>query len=324
MTSRVSATEPDGRPARPAPSAGGRIVLLDVAGTVAFAVTAVLEVVLFRHWTEVVGVTVALVLFALGCAAFLVGYARAVQRSRTDEISVAGLFLLMGPAVPGAVKLRLGLLLAVQVVVGARHRRVRTFTPLAFGMLVPVFGLGLNGLWAARHGRFPPRRVAPTAPGSPQRGRDGAECRPWLSPPPRRSPSRPRPSSASRWPRTSPATPSGPRTSRRPWSRRRDDQGRATAVEFRASALGRSTHYTLGLRLLGRPEKLSWQLVHGDIMRAIDGAYTFAPSATDPGSTDVVYDLSIELVVPLPGFVKRRAEVRILNTVKELKARAES
>ena len=28
--------------------------------------------------------------------------------------------------------------------------------------------------------------------------------------------------------------------------------------------------------------------------------------------------------LPLPGFVKRRAEVRILNTVKELKARAET
>ena len=35
------------------------------------------------------------------------------------------------------------------------------------------------------------------------------------------------------------------------------------------------------------------------------------------------YDLAIELVVPLPGFVKRRAEVRILNTVRELKTRAE-
>ena len=43
-----------------------------------------------------------------------------------------------------------------------------------------------------------------------------------------------------------------------------------------------------------------------------------------PSSTHVTYELSIELVVPLPGFVKRRAEVRILNTVKELKTRAES
>jgi hypothetical protein len=104
----------------------------------------------------------------------------------------------------------------------------------------------------------------------------------------------------------------------------RDDEGRATAVEFRASALGRSTHYTLSYDYSAAPEKMSWQLIHGDIMRAIDGAYTFAASATEPGSTDVVYDLSIELVVPLPGFVKRRAEVRILNTVKELKARAEA
>jgi uncharacterized protein YndB with AHSA1/START domain len=103
-----------------------------------------------------------------------------------------------------------------------------------------------------------------------------------------------------------------------------DDLGRATTVEFRASALGRSTHYTLAYDYSAAPEKLSWQLVHGDITRAIDGAYTFTPSATEPGSTDVLYDLSIELVVPLPGFVKRRAEVRILNTVKELKARAET
>jgi Polyketide cyclase / dehydrase and lipid transport len=106
--------------------------------------------------------------------------------------------------------------------------------------------------------------------------------------------------------------------------RETDDEGRATKVEFRASALGRSTHYTLAYDYSAAPEKLSWELVRGDITRAIDGAYTFSTSATEPSSTDVVYELSIELVVPLPGFVKRRAEVRILNTVKELKARAEA
>jgi hypothetical protein len=30
-------------------------------------------------------------------------------------------------------------------------------TSLAVGILVPMFGLGLNGLWAAFHGVFPPR-----------------------------------------------------------------------------------------------------------------------------------------------------------------------
>jgi len=103
--------------------------------------------------------------------------------------------------------------------------------------------------------------------------------------------------------------------------RSRDEQGRATEVEFRASALGRSTHYTLHYDHAEAPGRLTWKLVRGDIMRAIDGGYTFTAVAA---GTQVDYDLSIELVVPLPGFVKRRAEVRILNTVKELKARAEA
>ena len=104
----------------------------------------------------------------------------------------------------------------------------------------------------------------------------------------------------------------------------RDHQGRAVEVEFRASALGRSTHYTLHYDYSGAPERLSWKLVQGDIMRACDGSYVFAASPSAPGATDVVYELVIELVVPIPGFVKRRAEVRILNTVKELKTRAEA
>lgn len=104
--------------------------------------------------------------------------------------------------------------------------------------------------------------------------------------------------------------------------RERDEQGRATLVEYRASALGRSTHYTLAYDYEGAPRRMTWSMVKGDIMRAIDGAYRFEPDGN--GHTHVVYDLSVELVVPLPGFVKRRAEVRILNTLKELKTRAES
>ncbi|MFN5650056.1 MAG: SRPBCC family protein [Actinomycetes bacterium] len=103
--------------------------------------------------------------------------------------------------------------------------------------------------------------------------------------------------------------------------RGRDDQGRATLVEFRASALGRSTRYTLSYDYSDAPNRLSWHLVDGDIMRSIDGAYSFVEI---DGGTQVFYEIEIELVIPLPGFVKRRAEQRILDTVKELKARAES
>ncbi len=104
--------------------------------------------------------------------------------------------------------------------------------------------------------------------------------------------------------------------------RSRDEHQRPSEVEFRASALGRSTHYTLAYDYSQAPDVLAWKMVRGDIQRAIEGAYNFRP--TDDGGTEVRYDLSIELASPLPGFVKRRAEVRILNSVRELKTRAES
>ena len=102
----------------------------------------------------------------------------------------------------------------------------------------------------------------------------------------------------------------------------RDSEGRASQVEYRASALGRSTHYTLEYDYSEQPARLSWHLVQGDIMRGLNGAYSFVEV---DGGTQVFYELELELVVPLPGFVKRRAEARILiEAVKELKARAES
>ena len=102
----------------------------------------------------------------------------------------------------------------------------------------------------------------------------------------------------------------------------RDDDGRPSQVEFRPSALGRSTHYTLQYDYSQAPQMLAWSMVKGDIQRSIEGAYRFEP--TNDGSTLVQYDLAIELVVPLPGFVKRRAERRILNAIKEMKAYAEA
>lgn len=101
----------------------------------------------------------------------------------------------------------------------------------------------------------------------------------------------------------------------------RDELGRATQVDYRTSALGRSTHYTLAYDYSQAPAVVAWSMVKGDIMRSIDGAYHFAPLPS--GGTELRYDLSIELVVPLPGFVKRRAEVRILNSIRELKVRVE-
>ena len=99
------------------------------------------------------------------------------------------------------------------------------------------------------------------------------------------------------------------------------DDGRATVVAFRAAAMGRSARYTLGYDYADAPRQISWSLVRGDIMRRLDGRYVFEPRN---GATEVTYELTVDLVVPLPGFVKRRAEGKIIGTaLDELKKRVE-
>ena len=100
-----------------------------------------------------------------------------------------------------------------------------------------------------------------------------------------------------------------------------DGDGRATVVEFRAAAMGRSTTYQLRYDYSGAPNRLAWALVEGDLPRELDGAYVLSAAGD---ATDVVYELAIDLVYPIPGFVKRRAEGRIIKTaLGELKARVE-
>jgi ribosome-associated toxin RatA of RatAB toxin-antitoxin module len=104
----------------------------------------------------------------------------------------------------------------------------------------------------------------------------------------------------------------------------RDAEGRAVEVRYRAAAMGRSTSYTLRYDYADAPRTLPWKLVSGDIMRQLDGAYEFQPVDGEPDRTDVVYHLAVELVVPLPAFVKRRAETKIMNNaLRELKAHVE-
>jgi uncharacterized membrane protein len=101
----------------------------------------------------------------------------------------------------------------------------------------------------------------------------------------------------------------------------RDEEGRGREVTFRAAAMGRSTSYTLRYSYDDDPSRMSWELVRGDITRRIDGSYLLEPVPGDPERTSVTYDLTVDLLVPLPGFVKRRAEAKIINTaLRELRA----
>jgi ribosome-associated toxin RatA of RatAB toxin-antitoxin module len=103
----------------------------------------------------------------------------------------------------------------------------------------------------------------------------------------------------------------------------RDEEGRASVVAFRAAAFGRSTSYTLQYDYSGLPDEIAWAQKQGDLTSRLDGSYHFA--ATADGETEVTYKLTVDLRVPIPGFVKRRAEGHILHAaVRDLKSRVES
>jgi ribosome-associated toxin RatA of RatAB toxin-antitoxin module len=101
----------------------------------------------------------------------------------------------------------------------------------------------------------------------------------------------------------------------------RDDQGRALEVEFRAAAFGRSTTYTLHYDYAKAPSELTWRQIQGDLTETLNGRYRFEAIGDE---TKVTYDLEVELLVPIPTFIKSRAAYRIqTQALRELKAQAE-
>lgn len=138
---------------------------LDAIGTVLFAAVLAAAVPLRdgRSMQIAFGAT-SMALFAIGAVGCLWAYVSALDRSRTDEIGVANLFLLTGATAPRPLKRAMSALLAIQVVlavvgagIGAAGLTGSQVNALAFGILVPMFGLAMNALWAVRHGRFGPR-----------------------------------------------------------------------------------------------------------------------------------------------------------------------
>jgi uncharacterized membrane protein len=102
----------------------------------------------------------------------------------------------------------------------------------------------------------------------------------------------------------------------------RDDEGRGKRVEYRAAALGKSVRYVLDYDYSEAPTAFSWKFVEGDMLRRLDGSYRFE---SEGASTRVHYDLSVDLAVPLPGLLKRRAAGLIMGSaLKELKKQVEA
>ncbi len=163
----VTTGELDRTPARGSTEHGIIIVRANIAGTVLFVITAVFAAAVFTTAAQWVGAATAMGLFMVGVFAFLWGFWNAIQRSREEEVSVTQLFLLFGPGTPATVRRMMLSMLAIQVVAAFATAIWRLDGPdgspgssLAVGLLVPMFGLGMNGLWAAYHADFGPRLEA--------------------------------------------------------------------------------------------------------------------------------------------------------------------
>ena len=136
-------------------TSGRGIVLASWIGDVLFAVTAI-PVALGVDTLDDPAVVLGLLLFfaSLVVWCWALGLA-AVRTTRGDDVQVWSLFLLEG-RVPARVRWHLYgsfvVCLAITIATAAAN---------PFGVLVPMYPLGLVGLWGARHGVYPPRKTMP-------------------------------------------------------------------------------------------------------------------------------------------------------------------
>ena len=98
--------------------------------------------------------------------------------------------------------------------------------------------------------------------------------------------------------------------------------GRAAQVRFVLDAGVVKDEYTLAYVWDG-DAKVSWRLVKGQMQKAQEGSYTLVGKGA--AQTDVRYDLTVDLAIPMLGMFKRKAEKFIIDTaLKGLKKRVEN
>jgi ribosome-associated toxin RatA of RatAB toxin-antitoxin module len=99
--------------------------------------------------------------------------------------------------------------------------------------------------------------------------------------------------------------------------------GRAEQVRLLLDAGAIKDDHTLAYTWSGDKE-VSWSLVKSQMLRTLDGSYSLAPLG-DGSSTEVTYQLTVDVKIPMLGMIKRKAEKVIIDrALAGLKKRVES
>jgi ribosome-associated toxin RatA of RatAB toxin-antitoxin module len=97
--------------------------------------------------------------------------------------------------------------------------------------------------------------------------------------------------------------------------------GSVDQVTFTLDAGAFKDVYTLAYTWASDGLSVEWTLVKGQMQRSQKGRYVLSEAG---GRTTVTYTLSVQLVVPMIGLFRRKAEKLIMDTaLKELKRRVE-
>lgn len=101
-----------------------------------------------------------------------------------------------------------------------------------------------------------------------------------------------------------------------------DGSGLASRVRFELDAGVIKDSYVLGYRWDGHTG-VRWEIAEpGTVVSGMTGRYLLADQG---GRTEVTYELAVDIRIPMPGILKRRAEKMIIDTaLKGLKQRVEA
>ncbi|KUF15396.1 SRPBCC family protein [Streptomyces silvensis] len=100
-----------------------------------------------------------------------------------------------------------------------------------------------------------------------------------------------------------------------------DDAGRAEQVRLVMDAGAIKDDQTLAYTWTGAHE-VSWTLVKSQMLRSLDGSYLLTQAGT---GTEVTYQLTVDVKIPMLGMIKRKAEKVIIDrALAGLKKRVEA